>query len=79
MVVIYAEDDVSHLFDRFYMQNPSRNQGGTGLGLTVAQSLAREMGAELNAYILDEEPVNGLQTGLFRICFELQIKSAVKL
>ncbi|MEF9917565.1 MAG: HAMP domain-containing sensor histidine kinase [Lachnospiraceae bacterium] len=69
-----SEEDVSHLFDRFYMQNPSRNQGGTGLGLTVAQSLAREMGAELNAYILDEEPVNALQTGIFRICFELRHK-----
>ena len=42
-------EDIPHLFDRFYMQDSSRNQGGTGLGLTVARALAEEMGGTLTA------------------------------
>lgn len=42
-------EDMEHLFDRFYTQDPSRSKGGTGLGLTVAQLLAKKMGASLTA------------------------------
>ena len=44
-----SQETVSHLFDRFYIQDDSRNQGGTGLGLTVAKILAVEMGGTLEA------------------------------
>ena len=44
-----SQETVSHLFDRFYIQDDSRNQGGTGLGLTVAKILAEEMGGTLEA------------------------------
>lgn len=74
---ILLEDDIPHLFDRFYMQDSSRNQGGTGLGLTVAKLLAEEMGAELNIYIPDRELADS-KTERFKVCFELCIKSIVK-
>lgn len=65
-----SEDDIPHLFDRFYMQDSSRNQGGTGLGLTVAKSLAEEMEGILDVSIVDK--------GSLTICFELCMKAAKK-
>lgn len=70
---VLSKDDIPHLFERFYMQNSSRNQGGTGLGLTVAKSLAEEMGATLNAYMIEQE-LTSPKTETFKICFELCIK-----
>ncbi|WP_312369516.1 sensor histidine kinase [Lachnoclostridium sp.] len=67
---ILSEDDVPHLFDRFYMQDSSRNQGGTGLGLTVAKSLAEEMGATLSVNMNDIKS----EKDKFTVCFELLMK-----
>lgn len=72
-----SEDDIPHLFDRFYMQDSSRNQGGTGLGLTVAKSLAEEMGGILEVSIVDKEPLNS-EKDKFTICFELCVKATKK-
>lgn len=65
-----SEDDIPHLFERFYMQDDSRNQGGTGLGLTVAKTLAESMGAALKVKTNDRD------TGDDKciICFELHMK-----
>lgn len=70
---VLSEEDIPHLFERFYMQDNSRNQGGTGLGLTVAKLLAEEMGANLNANILNNE-WGSLNPGIFKVCFELCLK-----
>lgn len=67
-----SEEDVPHLFDRFYMKNNLRNQGGTGLGLTVAKSLAEAMGAELSAHILTKELLDA-ETVQLQLCFQLSM------
>lgn len=43
------EEDVSHLFERFYMSDASRNGQGTGLGLTISKLLAESMGGSVEA------------------------------
>ena len=67
---ILSEDDIPNLFDRFYMQDNSRNQGGTGLGLTVSKSLAEEMGGTLKANIVNKELLK-TERNKVTICFEL--------
>lgn len=74
---ILSEDDISHLFDRFYMQDSSRNQGGTGLGLSVAKLLAEEMGGILGVSIVDKGSLNPKEDK-FTICFELRVKATKK-
>lgn len=48
-----SEDELSHLFDRFYKNDSSRHQDGSGLGLTVAKSLAELMGGTLTASLAE--------------------------
>jgi signal transduction histidine kinase len=52
-------DELERLFDPFYRLESSRNRdyGGTGLGLTIARSIAEQHGGTL---VLK----NGLSTGL---------------
>lgn len=70
---ILSEADIPNLFDRFYMQDNSRNKGGTGLGLTVAKSLLEEMGGTLKANIVDKEFLKN-EINKVTICFELCMK-----
>lgn len=67
---ILSEEDIPHLFDRFYMQDDSRNQGGTGLGLTVAKSLAERMGAALTVKMTDKDS----KQNRCILCFEMNMK-----
>lgn len=74
---ILSEEDIPHLFNRFYMQDSSRNQGGTGLGLTVAKMLAEEMGGILEVRIVDKEALDSGKEKL-TICFQLNMKATKK-
>lgn len=69
---LLSEDDLPHLFERFYMQDSSRNQNGTGLGLTVAKSLAEEMNGELSVEKIDCTDTQK-SSGIV-ICFRLKVK-----
>ena len=67
-----SKEMVIHLFDRFYIQDASRNQGGTGLGLTVAKLLTEEMGGTLEA-CLNEDGSGPEQKSKSSISFELRM------
>ena len=43
------EEDLSHIFERFYMNEESRTKEGTGLGLTIGKLLAEAMGGKVEA------------------------------
>ena len=42
-----SEEDLPHIFERFYRCDPSRSQTGTGLGLSFARAVARAHGGEI--------------------------------
>lgn len=68
-----SEKDLPYVFDRFYMQDDARNQGGSGLGLTVAQSLAEEMKGALDVKIQEDSKIE--ENTKIMIRFELTLQS----
>ncbi|MEV3855274.1 HAMP domain-containing sensor histidine kinase [Streptomyces sp. NPDC050095] len=58
-----APEDLPYVFDRFYRAEASRALPGSGLGLAMAQQIARAHGAELTA---ERAPGDG---ALFRLAF----------
>ena len=55
-----AEAELERVFDPFYRLEASRNRetGGTGLGLTIARSIARGHGGDV---VLRNHPDGGLE------------------
>ena len=53
-----APEDVPHVFERFYRADPgrSRDPGGTGLGLPIAQWIVKQHGGEI---LLESKPGSG--------------------
>ena len=49
-----TQEEVSHLFERFYVQEQARTVGGSGLGLTIAKMLMESMGGEMTAELEEE-------------------------
>lgn len=58
-----TEEDVSHLFERFYVKDSSRTRESSGLGLTINKLLAEAMGGNVRAE---------LEGNLLRIIYEFQ-------
>lgn len=57
------EEDLPHIFDRFYKTRSEQNKTGTGLGLAIAKQIAQRHGMMLKA---ENEPKGGAK---FIVCF----------
>ena len=53
-----AEDDMEHLFERFYTADKSRNNSGSGLGLYIVKTLLQKMDGEVADISLDGHILN---------------------
>ncbi|WP_242698396.1 sensor histidine kinase [Bacillus sp. SD088] len=51
------EEDLFHMFDRFYKADQARKGKGTGLGLSIAKSLMEKMNGNLSAELKDQQLV----------------------
>lgn len=60
-----SDDDIAHMFDRFYTGDKARKQGSTGIGLTIVKILLEKMSGK----IVETSLVNHVFT--LRIAFQL--------
>ena len=49
------EQDLHHIFDRFYKADRTRTGKGTGLGLPIAKSLMEKMNGSLSAELMENQ------------------------
>ena len=45
-----SENDIPHIFERFYRCDPSRSEAGIGLGLSFARAIARAHGGDISVF-----------------------------
>ncbi|WP_337017745.1 HAMP domain-containing sensor histidine kinase [Oceanobacillus massiliensis] len=50
-----SEQDLEHIFNRFYKADQTRTGSGTGLGLPIAKSLMEKMNGRLTAELMDNQ------------------------
>lgn len=62
-----SENDLPHIFERFYKADKSRGEGGTGLGLSIAQFIMNKLGESIS---VESEVGKGT-------CFTLTVKRYV--
>lgn len=65
----FTEETVKHLFERFYVQEQSRTDGGSGLGLTISKMLVESMGGQMTAE---------LENGCLKLVIKFMAVSVVK-
>ena len=53
---VISEEDIGHIFDRFYRTEKSRTTKGYGLGLSIAQNIVRNMNGKLT---VQSNPTDG--------------------
>nr|WP_099157735.1 HAMP domain-containing sensor histidine kinase [Virgibacillus ndiopensis] len=54
-VYTLSEQDLNHMFDRFYKADQTRTGKGTGLGLPIAKSLMEKMDGRLTAELIENQ------------------------
>ncbi|RDY22693.1 sensor histidine kinase [Romboutsia maritimum] len=45
-----TKDDLNYIFDRFYTKDKSRNKKTTGLGLSIAKEIVKQLDGKIDAY-----------------------------
>lgn len=50
-----SNEDIPHIFERFYVKDKSRTKQGTGLGLTISKLLAEAMGGKAEAKLSEHK------------------------
>lgn len=62
-----SKNDLASLFKRLYKNNAARNKGGSGLGLTIAKSLAEAMDGFLTDQALPQSKQSPLRNSISAI------------
>ena len=68
-----SKDSLSRLFERFYKVDPSRRDGGNGLGLSIAKQIMDQLGEQLE---VDSEEN---QWTCFRLTIKKYVRNAIPL